>query len=156
MKTVYLAVVALLILSSCSSKAVVAEKKNYTVQYKEDFRSVNDQYEIDFLKSLDASGDEKSVIHFTQGYKGEKISATSNGKNVYTGYPLTNLKIQYASYFAFKNDADLIITDRFSGKQITIESKKAVKYKHIYVMKTGKGATAHFTITFSNTLRPVK
>lgn len=144
------------ILTSCGTKKEVVEKKSYTVQYKEDFRSVNDQYEIDFLKSLNAAADDKSIIHLTQGYKGEKISAISNGKKVYTGYPITNLKIQYASYFAFDNNADLIITDAYSGKKITIESNKAVKYKHIYIMKSGKGASAHFTITFSNTLRPVK
>ena len=109
-----------------------------------------------FLKQQNADGTNRSVLILTQGFKGEKIAAKQGEKSVYSSYPITNLNTKLADYFSFSNESTLIIHDQFSKKDIAIPADKAQKYKFIYLMKEYKDDTADFSITYSNTLRPLK
>lgn len=98
----------------------------------------------------------KSVIILTQGFKGEKITATQNSKTIYSQYPITNLKRQYAASFAFDNETSITIFDNFTKEEIVIEPKDATKHKYIYVMKKQVDNKSVFKVTLSNTLRSLK
>lgn len=122
-------------------------------QIRDDFKSASENYTNSFLKNKNAFSDDKSVIIFTQGFKGEKIIVKQNSKSIYSEYTITNLKRQYAASFAFNNSLPITIFDNFSKHEITIEPKHSEKHKFIYVMKESNG---NFKITLSNTLRNLK
>jgi hypothetical protein len=122
-------------------------------EVRDDFRSSTEQQKKVFLKEINGTSDSKSVLVLTKGYKGEKIIATQEGKTIYSKYPITNLKTHLADYFSFDNTKDLLIYDNFSKQEIIIESKKATKYKFIYLRKDYKKEGATYKVTFSNTLR---
>ncbi len=125
-------------------------------QVRDDFKSVSEKEKERILKEMNASSPTKSVLLFTQGFKGEKIIAKQNDKNVYSGYPISNLKTQYAASFSFINTSNLVINDTFSKEELVIETKKAQQHKFIYIKKEYKEGKAKYLITFSNTLRPLE
>lgn len=147
--SVYVVLMLLSIATSCKSSSV-------TTQYRDDFKSVSEKEKTAFLKEQNATSNNRSVLILTQGFKGEKITAKQNDKSVYSSYPITNLNTQLADYFSFSNEMELLIYDQFAKKEITIPLEKAKKYKFIYLMKEYKADTADFSITYSNTLRPLK
>lgn len=122
-------------------------------EVRDDFRSSTEQQKKAFLKEVNGTSDSKSVLILTKGYKGEKIIATQEGKTVYSKYPISNLKTHLADYFSFENTKTLVITDNFSKQEVRIESKKAAKYKFIYVRKDYSKNAATYKVTYSNTLR---
>lgn len=125
-------------------------------QVRDDFKSVSEKEKERILKEINASSTTKSVLIFTQGFKGEKIVAKQNDKNVYSGYPISNLKTQYAASFSFINTNNLVINDTFSKEEFIIETKKAQQHKFIYIKKEHKQGKAKYLITYSNTLRPLE
>ncbi|WP_130735665.1 hypothetical protein [Flavobacterium sp. J27] len=145
----YIALLALLFVFGCKTNSVDAN-------YRDDFRSISEKEKEAFLKQYHATSSDKSVLILTQGYKGEKITAKQGGKSVYSSYPITNLNTKLADYFSFSNENELDIHDQFSNKDIAIPAEKAKKYKFIYLMKKYKGNSVDFSITYSNTLRPLK
>ncbi len=92
----------------------------------------------------------------TQGFKGEKIMIKQNDKTIYSSYPITNLNTKIADYIAFSNAYEVIVFDNFAKKEIQIPSDKSKKYKFIYLMKEYKDSNIKYSITYSNTLRPLK
>lgn len=126
------------------------------IQVRDDFKSVSDAEKSRILKGLNATATNRSVLIFTQGFKGEQISAYQNNKKVYSDYPISNLKTKYADSFGFSNDSELVINDNFSKEEIRITPKNSQEYKFIYLMKEYKDGKANFLITYSNTLRPLK
>jgi len=125
-------------------------------QVKDDFRAASPKEKETFLKEMNAVSATKSVLLLTQGFKGEKITAMQNKKTVFSSYPITNLKTQFATSFSFDNTLNLEIVDTFSNETILIVPKKAQKHKFIYLKKDYKEGKAKYLITFSNTLRPLK
>jgi 5'-3' exonuclease len=125
-------------------------------QVKDDFRAASSKEKENFLKEMNAVSATKSVLLLTQGFKGEKTSAIQNKKTVFSSYPITNLKTQFATSFSFDNTLNLEIVDTFSNETILIVPKKAQKHKFIYLKKDYKEGKAKYLITFSNTLRPLK
>ncbi|VXC26944.1 conserved hypothetical protein [Flavobacterium sp. 9AF] len=148
-KQIYIVILLFVFILGCKTKDV-------NTQYRDDFRSISEKEKEVFLKQYHATSSDKSVLILTQGYKGEKITAKQEEKPIYSNYPITNLKTKLADYFAFSNESNLFIYDQFSKKEIVIPSDKAKKYKFIYLLKKYKGDTADFSITYSNTLRPLK
>jgi len=126
------------------------------IQVRNDFTPVSEMEKERILKEMNASSPTKSVLILTQGFKGEKITASQNNKNVYSGYPISNLKTKYASSFSFDNLINLIITDAFSNEKIIIESKRAQTNKFIYLKKEYKDKKSSYLITYSNTLRSLE
>jgi hypothetical protein len=122
---------------------------------RDDFRSASTVEKEMFLKKLNATNSDKSVLILTQGYKGEKIIATQGNKTVFSEYPISNLKTELADYFSFESTKPLLIQDNFSKLEVNIEPKKASKYKFIYLRKEYKKSVATYQVTYSNTLRPI-
>ncbi|MDK2772982.1 MAG: hypothetical protein KYX68_12260 [Flavobacterium sp.] len=149
MKKIFIVTIAQLFMM-CSSTS------NSTFQTRDDFASASENYINSFLKSKNAFEKNKSVIILTQGFKGEKITATQNSKTIYSQYPITNLKRQYAASFAFDNQSLITIFDNFTKEEIVIEPKDASKHKYIYVMKKHEDNKSVFKVTLSNTLRSLK
>jgi hypothetical protein len=133
---------------------IMCSTQNTTV--RDDFKSASETEKKEILKNTNATSTNKSVLVLTQGYKGEKIIASQENKNIYSEYPITNLKKQLADYFSFDNTKTLLIYDNFSKQEVIIESKMAVKHKFIYLKKVYKEGKAKYFITYSNTLRPLK
>lgn len=124
--------------------------------YRDDFRSAS-KAEIEKIhKEVNAKNSNKSILFLTQIYKGEKIIISQNGKVIFSEYPITNLNNRIASYLSFNNQQDLVITDKNSKKEILIPTKKSSKHKYVYLMKKVTKGKFQFTITYSNTLRPMK
>lgn len=125
-------------------------------QVRDDFKSVSENEKTTFLKNENATSKSKSVIILTQGFKGGKITAKQNGKTIYSQYPITNLKTQFADSFSFSNSSDIVLYDQFSKEELLLEAKKINSYKFVYIMKTLKGEQASYKVTLSNTLRPLQ
>lgn len=124
-------------------------------EVRNDFRSASDVERKMFLKKLNASNSDKSVVLLTQGYKGEKIIATQENKEVFSGYPITNLNTELANYFSFESTKPLFIYDNFSKLNVIVKPKNASKHKFIYLRKEYKKGVATYQLTYSNTLRPI-
>lgn len=125
-------------------------------QYRDDFKSVSDKEKKAFLKSQNATAENRSVLILTQGFKGEKVILKQNNKTISTSYPITDLNTKIASFYSFNNQSDLLIFDNYSKKDISIPFKKSQKYKFIYLKKEYHGSEANYLITCSNTLRPLE
>jgi len=154
------AVVGLLMLfcvMSCSSKKVVPEeKKEPTIQYRDDFRSVSDAAKKKFLTEMKANGETASVLILTKGFKGEKVTVGNEKKSLYSGIPISNLSTGIAGYITIDNTIDTRLTDELSKTEAVIDVKNAKKYKFIYVMKDHAQQGNPYVITYSNKLRPLK
>lgn len=125
-------------------------------QVRDDFKSVSEKEKTTFLKELNATSGLKNVVILTQGFKGEKISIKQNGKTIYSQYPISNLKTQYADSFSFTNTSDIVVYDHFSKEELLLESKKVKGYKFIYIMKELAKEKVTYKVTLSNTLRPLQ
>lgn len=123
---------------------------------RDDFKSVSEKEKNEFLKQKNATSNSKSVIILTQGFKGEKVVVKQNGKTIYTGYPITNLKTQYADSFSFQNNENIVVNDKFANEELLLESKKIKPYKFIYIMKETTNDKTSYKVTLSNTLRPLQ
>ena len=141
----------LVLLVSCKSSMVSSDIKE---DYRDDFRAMDEINKETFLQKLNATASSKSVLLFTQGFKGEKIVAKQLDKTIYSIYPITNKNTLMATQFGFNNQNDLLLFDNFSKKEIKIPSEKAIKHKFIYLKKENKGTETTYLITYSNTLRP--
>lgn len=125
-----------------------------SVQYKDDFRAVSASKKAALLKSMDASGSNYSVLIFTKGYIGEKVVASNPKKLLYGGYLISNKKTGIADKVRIDNTVDTKIYDSSTKKEVILEAHEARKHKFIYLMKES-GKANPFTITYSNTLRPL-
>lgn len=143
-------------LIGCKSSDFAIKSSDITIQYRDDFKSISDKEKLSFLKENNATSENKSVVLLTQGFKGEKIMIKQNDKTIYSSYPITNLNTKIADYIAFSNAYEVIVFDNFTKKEIQIPSDKSKKYKFIYLMKEYKDSNIKYSITYSNTLRPLK
>ncbi|AXG74133.1 hypothetical protein DVK85_07715 [Flavobacterium arcticum] len=130
-------------------------KKRPDVQYRDDFKSANATERKALLKSLKAEADKYSVLILTQNYKGEKIIVSNSKKKIHNDYTISNLKTGLARLLRIDNTLDTKVYDNLTKKETIIEAKEATKHKYIYVMKNPGGKNP-FTITYSNTLRPLE
>ena len=130
-------------------------KKRPDVQYRDDFKSASDKERTALLKDLKAEANNYSVVILTQNYKGEKIIISNSKKQLYSDYPISNLKTGIAQKLRIDNTLDTKVFDNFTKNETVIEAKEAQKHKYIYVMKN-LGGKNPFTITYSNTLRPLE
>lgn len=129
-------------------------KKRPDVQYRDDFTSASDKEKTALLKDLKAEAKNYSVLILTQNYKGEKIIVSNSKKKLHNDYTISNLKTGIAKLLRIDNTVDTKIYDNLTKKETVIEAKDAKKHKFIYVMKN-PGSKNAFTITYSNTLRPL-
>lgn len=155
MKKIALVFLSALLFTMCSTSKSVKAPAKAEVQYKDDFRSAGDKEKSALLKKLKATGAGYSVLIFTKNYKGEKVTAASAKKTVYSGYPFSNLKTGIADQIRIDNTVDTRVYDSFTKKEAVITAKEAQKHKFIYLMKD-PGAENPFLITYSNTLRPLE
>lgn len=156
---VYLLFLAFLFTMCKSTKAGQATAKTSraepTVQYRDDFTAAKAAERNALLKKLNASLPQYSVLIFTKGYKGEKVTAKNTSGKLYEGYPISNLKTGIAYAIRIANEMDTYITEDFTKNELTIPAAEAKKHKYIYVMKE-PGKRNPFTVTYSNTLRPLE
>lgn len=159
MKKIVLATVLALLLVMCktpgtaSSGNVVKEKPG--IQYLDDFPAASETEKAAVLKELNATGAGYSVLILTQNYKGEKIVVSNAKKRLYSDYTISNLKTGIAGKLRIDNKVDTKVYDNLSKSEVTIEAAEAQKHKYVY-LKKNPGSKNTFTITYSNTLRPLE
>lgn len=132
-----------------------APEKRPDVQYRDDFKSAGEAEKNKLLKDLKAEGSNYSVLIFTQNYKGQKIKVSNTNKRLFNEYVVSNLKTGIAGKLRIDNRYDTTLYDNYDKTSTVIEAKEAQKHKYIYVMKN-PGNKNPFTITYSNTLRPLE
>lgn len=144
----------------CKSKKTTTEAEAPSgkpeVQYRDDFRAATDKERSALLKKLRATDAAYSVLILTKGFKGEKIVISTAGKTIYSGTFISNLKSGIAGPVRIQNGADTKVYDTFSKNEIIISSDDAKKHKYVYLMKDNTNKNNPFTVTYSNTLRPLK
>lgn len=151
-----LAAIVFITIVSCKSSTPSVGRSDIKEDYRDDFRSINENDKAIFLRDMKATSADRSVLLLTQGFKGEKIVIKQNSKTIKTSYPITNMSTKIASYLGFSNEADLMVFDNYSKKEIIVPFEKTKKYKFIYLMKEYKGSEVTYLITYSNTMRPLK
>lgn len=163
MRKLVLIFIALTFFACKSKKAVTSDatsgttvnKKEY-VQYRDDFRSVTKEQREAFLKDIKAAENNYSVLIFTRGFKGEGIQVSNEKKVLFSGNVISNIKTGIADEIRIDNTIDTKVFDSFTKKSVIIESEEAKKHKFIYLMKDNSNKEMPFSITYSNTLRPLK
>ncbi|MCW4468190.1 hypothetical protein OGH69_04360 [Flavobacterium sp. MFBS3-15] len=155
-KILFIIGIAMLFIMCKSAKTASAgeEARVAKVQYKDDFRSASAKEKAAVLKELKATGANYSVIIFTQNFKGEKMAVANAKGQLYSGYALSNLKTGIADKARIDNTMDTTVYDKSDNHEVVIEAKEAQKHKFIYIMKN-PGSKTPFTVTYSNTLRPL-
>ncbi len=110
---------------------------NSTVKsvYRDDFRSASKTEVKNIQEEVGASNSNKSILILTQTYKGEKIIISQNGKDIFSEYPITNLKSRIANYFSVNTNFDVLVKDVSTKKEIVIPAKRIIKHKYVYLMK---------------------
>jgi len=74
MKNTVVILVMVLFAAGCSSKKTVSEeKKEPTIQYRDDFRAVSEAGKKKFLTEMKAKSETASVLILTKGFKGEDV-----------------------------------------------------------------------------------
>ncbi|KAF2514833.1 hypothetical protein E0W68_13455 [Flavobacterium salilacus subsp. salilacus] len=160
MKRMTMILVTAFLMTMCSnlrtgSNSTDKPKKQPDVQYRDDFKSASDTELKALLKNLKAEAANYSVLILTQNYKGEKIIISNSKRELYSDYPISNLKTGIAQKLRIDNTLDTKVYDNFTKSETVIEAEEAKKHKYIYVMKN-PGNKNPFTITYSNTLRPLE
>ena len=160
MKKIFLIIACAVLFTMCKTKkeavaSAPAAKESNTIQYRDDFRSVTPAKKAAILKSMDATGANFSVLIFTQGYIGEKMVVSNSKKLLFGGYLISNKKTGIADKLRIDNTLDTKIYDSSDKKELIIDAAEAKKHKFIYVKKA-QGKEYPFTVTYSNTLRPLE
>lgn len=140
--------------TTAAAEEIKVEKTN--VQYRDDFRATADKNRVALLKDLKATEKNYSVLIFTKGYKGEGIQVSNENKVLFSGNVISNLKTGIANTIRIDNNLDTKIFDSFTKKSVILELKDTKKYKYVYVLKDNSNKESPFSITYSNTLRPLK
>lgn len=160
MKKAFVFFLMIIALSACGSKkkaaATADEPAKPEVQYRDDFRATTTAKKNKLLKTLKATGKNYSVLIFTKGFKGEQITVSSNGKTLYRGNQISNLKTGIADQVRIINTADTKIFDNLTKAEVVLPATETQKHKFIYLMKDSDGKGSPFVITYSNTLRPLE
>lgn len=138
-----------------SSSKSVKVKEKAGIQYRDDFTSASEKEKAALLSDLKATGAGYSVLIFTQNFKGEKVIVSNAKKQLYNDYTISNLKSGIAGPVRIDNSLDTKVYNNLTKKEVIIEAEEAQKHKFIYLMKNPGGKNA-YTITYSNTLRPLK
>jgi hypothetical protein len=156
MRKILLIIVTAFLFSMCGSSKTAGTKApaKAEVQYRDDFTAAPESQKKALLNTLKATGANYSVLIFTKAYKGEQITVTASGKTLYRGNLISNLKTGIAEKIRINNTTDTKVSDNFTKKEVIIEAAEAQKHKFIYLMKTA-GSDNQFTVTYSNTLRPL-
>lgn len=159
MKRVVLIVTTMLLTLtiSCNTvKSITGNNKKAGVQYRDDFMAASNTEKKELLQKLNAEGNNYSVIILTQNYKGQQIIITNTDKKrLYSEYAVTNLGTGIAATLRMDNRLNTTIHDNYTKEETIIEAEDAQKHKFIYVKKN-PGSKTPYTITYSNTLRPLK
>lgn len=160
MKNILLIIIAAFLFTMCGSSKKVNDDGTTTVlkpnvQYRDDFKAAPAKEKAALLKALQATGKNYSVLIFTKSYKGEKVTVASGGKNIFSGYLISNLKTGIADKTRIDNTVDNVVFDTHTKTEVTISAEKAKDYKFIYLLKDTSGKGDPFMITYSNTLRPL-
>lgn len=158
MKRIMILIAVAMLTAMCGTankgNSTTAEKRP-DVQYRDDFKSAGEAEKNKLLKDLKAEGSNYSVLIFTQNYKGQKIKVSNTNKRLFNEYVVSNLKTGIAGKLRIDNRYDTTLYDNYDKTSTVIEAKEAQKHKFIYVMKN-PGNKNPFTITYSNTLRPLE
>ena len=157
MRRIALILLASLLTISCNTvKSITGSDKKAGVQYRDDFMAASNAEKKSLLQKLNAEGSNYSVIILTQNYKGQQIIITdTNKKRLYSEYAVTNLGTGIAATLRMDNRLNTTIHDNYTKEETIIEAEDAQKHKFIYVKKN-PGSKTPYTITYSNTLRPLK
>lgn len=159
MKKLFIILTTLVLLitaESCkTTKPAVKSKPKAEITHRDDFKAAPDAERQALLKKLNATGDGYSVVIFTKNFKGEEVVVKNAQKTFYKGYPISNMKSGVAETIRIDNSTDIKVLDSFTKKEATLTTKETKKHKFIYVMQN-PGKTNPFTVTYSNTLRPLE
>lgn len=159
MRKIFLLIAIALLTVMCKSKpatTAASAPAKPQVQYKDDFRPASAAEKNKLLKDLRAVDARYSVLIFTKGYKGEKVVISNTGRTLYSGNIISNLKSGIAAKIRIENATDTKVYDSFTKADVIIEAAEAQKHKYIYLMKDNENKDNPFTITYSNTLRPLR
>ena len=156
MKKILFILPLLLLFTMCkSTKTGTSAKEVSEVHYRDDFKAAPATEKAAVLKELKATAEKYTVLVFTQNFKGEKVTVSNATKKLYSDYVISNLKTGIAGKTRIDNTVDTKVYDNLTKKEITLLAKDAANYKFVYLMKNIGGETT-FTITYSNTLRPLE
>lgn len=159
MKKMVLLIALALLTTMCSTskttKSTSVIKSKPEIQYKDDFRAASDKEKDALLKDLKAGEANYSILIFTKNFKGENIIVSNSNTTLYKGYPISNLKTGIAYSIRIDNTLNTRVFEKLAKKEIIIDAKEAQKHKYIYMMKN-PGADHPYTLTYSNTLRPLE
>ena len=125
------------------------------VIYSDKFKAATAAETAALLTELKATGENYSVVVLTRNYKGEEITVTSGGKQVYKDYPISNNALGIAEKIRIDNTGDTEIYDSHTKKSITIPGSEAKKYKYIHVAKE-PSMKVPFVIVYSNKVKRLK
>lgn len=139
--------------TTATEKEVELTDKN--VIYSDKFKAATAAETAGLLSALKATGENYSVLVLTRNFKGEQITVTSNGKQVYRDYPISNNAIGIAEKIRIDNTGDTEIYDNHTKKSITIPGTEAKKYKFIHVAKE-PSMKVPFVIVYSNKVKKLK
>jgi len=131
------------------------ELTNENIIYSDKFKAATAAETAALLKELKATEDRYSVLILTRNYKGEEITVTSGGKQVYRDYPISNNALGIAEKIRIDNTGDTEIYDNHTKKSITIPGSEAKKYKYIHVAKE-PSKKVPFVIVYSNKVKKLK
>ena len=127
----------------------------YTEQYRDDFKKVSDTQKSNFLKKINATAANYSVIIFTNKYQGEEFSVSNEKGSLFNNQLISNMSSGVANKVRIENTLDTKIIDRYKKQEFIIEAEKAKEYKFIYIMKDYTNSASPYKITYSNSLRPL-
>lgn len=135
----------------CKSKTTAkATPKDYII-YNDNFKGASDAQKSKFLKGIDATGENYSVLMLTKNFIGAEITVTTGGKQVYKGYPISDKKGGVTETIRISNTADTEVYDSYTKQKMVLEQKDNKKYKFIYMARSG-AKQVPFKVMYSNKL----
>jgi len=100
------------------------------------------------LKTLNATGMDKTLIFFTGGFKNDTIQLTNGSKIIFNKSFTTGNNTGLANYEVVNNKENAKILIRSIDVEFIVNSKRLRKYKCIYVSKIGKQVSVEYSNTF--------
>jgi len=139
-------------------KAKTKEEKEvvyYIEQTRNDFRSVSEKVQKQFLKDYKADTPEYAILFFTQGFNGEQMTVKNENETIFKDIIFTDKITGLAKNMRINVTMETEIYDKETKKRIYIKPEKIKNHKFVYIMKD-LNAEQPYKITYSDKLRPAK
>lgn len=141
-----------LLFTMCKTSKTIADTGKANVIYSDDFKGATDAQTKAFLKKLNATEDEYAVLVLTKNFVGSEITVSTNGKQVYKAYPISDKATRIAERIRISNTADTEVYESYSKTTVTLKAEDVKKHKFIYIGRNNS-ATKPFTVLYSNKLK---